>query len=553
MAVERVYDRIPDEAEQLLVNIETSYPHGGLKTYPRRVRTLIYPRQSFTPVTKGTADPVFTNAVLIEEAQMEIGDEALKSLYVAVRRVYDEVPTIAAQEAYNAEISYPYFGDSRFPRTTRTYLVPRTNLGAAVIPSAGLALGGATLAFRKVDRMAGQPEDSYYVVVTVAHDRIPLASEVSELDFLKGFGYTVSRPYGTDDHPRVTWRVPAVKSGFTLTPEYTACPVAGYTGLLLTDETFEADPNNASNVVVVRTYDSLPGPELEAEERERFVSVPEGFIVEKRVETLRQPVKNDATITALESNSPLDVGGTLTQATLAMDSPSTVVLGKGQTRLKLTVGTLTSVEYDEETGRVYNVVREIVPAGTSGSALDGSGNFSTIDALNQKFSIKTTRKATTLGTGGDSISYDTVINYAWPAVLQGVNFFVVEHKTGYLIRYGWDILMKEAYAGPCRATVVESWSPFARPVPTVVHLMPTAIEFDFPMTRNFAIPRCLHPAVTLTEVVGTNHPELAYTVTTKNFQATNYIDWPNSIIASVYQVPYRGGFKMRVTTVYKPS
>lgn len=556
MAVERVYDRVPDEAEQLLVNIETSFPHGGLKAYPRRVRTLIYPRQSFTPITKGTADPVFTNAVLIDESQMEIGDEDLKSLYVAVRRVYDEVPTIAAQESYNAEITYPYFGDTRFPRTTRTYLVPRANLGAAVIPSAGLSLGGATLAFRKVDRLAAQPEDSYYVVVTVAHDRIPLASEVSELDFLKGFGYGVTRPYGADDYPRVTWRVPAVKAGFVLTPEYAACPVVGYTSLQLTDESLEADPNNASNVVVVRVYDTLPGPELEAEERERFVSVPEGFIVEKRVETLRQPVKNNATITALETNAPTDSGGTLTQTTLAMDTPSTVVLGKGQTRLTLTVGPLTSVEFDEETGRLYNVTREIVPAGTAGSALNGGGVFSTVDALNQEYSIKTTRKATTLVDG--EISYDTVVNWGWPAVLTSIRFGVIEYRdreTGlpYFGRGVYDYEMKEGYAGPCRATITETWSSTPQAVPSITPLIPRGMDFDFPLTRRFSVPECLHPSFTVAETVGSNHPELMPIVSSKTFAATNYTDWPASVIASVSQTPYRGGYKMRVMRVYAPS
>jgi hypothetical protein len=70
---------------------------------------------------------------------------------------------------------------------------------------------------------------------------------------------------------------------------------------------------------------------------------------------------------------------------------------------------------------------------------------------------------------------------------------------------------------------------------------------------NFSIPQCLHPAITLSETVGTDHPDLAYAVTSKTFAATNYTDWPTSIVGFANQVPYRGGFKMKVGVVYKPT
>ena len=552
IGVQRIYDKIPTLGEQLIHNVETSYPYAGIKECPRYTRTLIVPIQEFAPVAKGTADPVYTNAKLIEEVQISPGDEITKSLYIAVRRMYDEVATIAQQETYNATVEFPYQGNRSFPRTTRRYVVPRATLASAVIPSSGLNLGGATHAFRREDRFEGQPEDSLYVLVTVAHDRIPALATSGEAAFLYGFGYQITRPYGTDDHPRLTWRIPLVKAGFTLTPEYTTCPITGYTGLLLTDESAEADPDNASNLTLVRVYDSLPGPELENITVDLNNDIPERFVVKRTVEQTRQPVANSATPAAV-AGSPLDLAGTRNRVEVGANGNNQVIYSKGDSVLKLEIDALERWEYDQDTGGVIQVIEEVVPAGTTGTALNSSGVFSEVTPINTVWSVKTTRKATDLGTGDDAISYQSVVNYSWPAVLIGINFFAVEHKNGYLMRYGWDILMKEAYSGPCKALITEQWTVNPVTISGVTYMQPTGIFFDFPMTRNFSIPECLHGAITLNEVVGSSHPTLAPATTNKTFAATNFTDWPNSIIAGVQQAPYRGGYRTRTTLVYKPG
>jgi hypothetical protein len=553
IAVERIYDKIPSMAEQLTWNYERTYPYAGLTTCPRITRTLIMPRADYVEAATETADPVYTDAKLISQEQVEIDDEVSKPLYVVARRVYDEVPSIAAQEAFNAEKTFPYAGDTRFPRTERRYVVPRADVGTAVIPSAGLNLDGATFAFRREDRFQGQMEDSRYVLVTVAHDKIPALGDAGGLDFLKGLGYTVTRPYGTDDHPRVTWRVPSVKAGYTPTAEYTACPIVGYTSLLLTDEQIEAGLDNASNLNLVRVYDSLPGPTLPVETRDRFVDVPEGFVVERRLTRNVQPVKNDAAIATVGTGLPTDVGGTIVSTTLGADGSNKVIYSKGSSSLTLEIGSLSGYDYDEETGKVAEFTQEIVPAGTVGTGLNTlTGTYAEVRPLNQEFSIKTTRKATTLGTGGNAISYGTVVPYSWPAVLTSLRFFEVEAKNGYTLRWGYDATFKEEYSGPCSASVTETWATTAQALPSVTYMRPESMSFDFPMT-SFRLQACLHPAIELTETVGTNHPDLAYAVTTKRFEATNFTNWPASIVASVSQVPYRGGFRMKVVTVNRPE
>jgi len=198
-----------------------------------------------------------SGAKLIYEEEVELPEE-LRSIYHAVQRVYDKVPTIAEQEAFNFEVEYPYLANTTYPRTIRRYVVPRADLSSAVIPSAGLNLNGATLAARKVDRFEGQPEDSLYVLVTTIHDKIPLLSSGTDATFLNSYGYQVTRPYGTDDHSRVEWKIPALKGGYSAAVDYSDCPITGYTSLLLTDETVSANPDNAGTVDVIRVHDIFP-------------------------------------------------------------------------------------------------------------------------------------------------------------------------------------------------------------------------------------------------------------------------------------------------------
>jgi hypothetical protein len=555
IAVQRIYDKVPTVAEQLTHKIETTYPYAGLVACPRRTRTFVISRAEFTGTAKGTVDPVFSSAKLIQEEQVESGDSIIENLYVIVRRVYDEVPTIAEQEAYNSEREFPYQSNANFPRTTRKYVVPRADADTATIPSSGLNLGGATLAFRRVDRFEGQPEDSLYVMVTVAHDRIPnlaTTTPVNEAAFLKGFGYTITRPYGTDDHPRLTWRIPMVKAGFTLTPEYTACPVTGYTSLLLTDEQVEADPNNASNLTLVRVYDTLPGPELESEIREKLAGIPDGFIATRTTETIRQPVKNDATIASV-SGLPNAIGGGVLRTQLGPDGNSIVTHEKGQVKITVVTGPKVYAEYDELTGTIYNITEEIVPAGTAGSGLNpATGLFSTVKQIDQYYAIKTTRRPTALGTGADAISYETVKNWYWPPVLTSLVFYAIERKDGQLYKTGQDMTFQEGYNGPCKAVITDSWSTTPVSAPTLTPMIEKPMNYDF-ATVSVRVPASLHPTISLTETIGSAHPVLHAATITKSFSGTNYTVWPNTILASFDQQPYRGGFRIQSIVIHKPA
>ena len=56
----------------------------------------------------------------------------------------------------------------------------------------------------------------------------------------------------------------------------------------------------------------------------------------------------------------------------------------------------------------------------------------------------------------------------------------------------------------------------------------------------------------VTGTTGTDHPVYSYIGTTWTFLATNYTDWPDSLVISDTQKPFRGGYLRERVTAYKP-
>lgn len=91
--IRRVYanERFNQEAYNYAVKYS-----GEDRDKPIYVRTYTLPRATYQPLTKGTADPVYSNAVLVEETADRIKDDQtdgqLDSLFIKVTRVYETLP-----------------------------------------------------------------------------------------------------------------------------------------------------------------------------------------------------------------------------------------------------------------------------------------------------------------------------------------------------------------------------------------------------------------------------------------------------------------------------
>ena len=117
VVVNRIYDRVPDEAQQELYNWEAVYPTHGRRGYPRYQRKYVLPRNDSAPLKPGTPDRVFPKAKLVKQSESRFNDPLADSLYVLVVRTYEEFdaePVVTDDIELNRDVP------RRFRHRTRT-------------------------------------------------------------------------------------------------------------------------------------------------------------------------------------------------------------------------------------------------------------------------------------------------------------------------------------------------------------------------------------------------------------------------------------------------
>jgi len=161
------------------------------------------------------------------------------------------------------------------------------------------------------------------------------------------------------------------------------------------------------------------------------------------------------------------------------------------------------------------------------------------------------------GTAAEGIvdvgSYETSVNYYWPPVFSTLEFMDWERRDG-----GTDIFPRvefdpEDYRGPCRAEIERTWSKDPQSLLTPDQMLPTPIIYGAPFF-NLNIPACLHEAVQVQ--CDTSNTDATYTLnvgSARTIEATNFTTWPDFIIASDDQEPYKGGYLRTKTKIYKPA
>lgn len=557
-------------------NYEFSYPYAGLKFCPRITRTYIELRSDYEtngPLDKGSPDPAdpleenevplpgddspFIGAKLISEVTKRLRDNRFDAMFVVVQRVYDKVPTEDEQDVYNAEITYPYNSRPEFPRYTRKYVIPRQDALPLATGTADRVYDNAVLITQRRDRFEDSDLDSIYVLVTRVFDEIPDLGDSATLDIFKTFGYRLLRPHGTTATYRIIWSFPISYADFSPEADNAACPITGYTGLELTDEEITPQADSDRIITVVRTYDDLPGVEIDTVTQRVNAGIPEKFIQSSILTETGNRVVNGTAPDAV-SGKPTDLGGATIQSSVAPEQASKIREWKTTIHSDITEATISGEELDPLTGVMIPWSQELVAPGTSGTDIQADGTFSEVTPVNPAYSIKTTRKSTSLA--GSSRTYYTIVNHYWPPVLLSINFNPVDRyiEAGggdtYLERYRIDWQVKDFYNGPCQATVTESWHQTAPSQEVPTQMIPEKVVWEFILTSQ-AIPATLHPAFSIQEIVGSNHPNYPPQSNTKFIDATNYTDWPATIIKSIEVTPFRrgGGFLKRKVVVSKPA
>ena len=154
-------------------------------------------------------------------------------------------------------------------------------------------------------------------------------------------------------------------------------------------------------------------------------------------------------------------------------------------------------------------------------------------------------------TGCAKLRYETVVNYAFPPILQDVQFDTWNLRSGGARTYPRVLYSKGSFRGPCRAVVDISWST-TQPVglPTGKKPAPEPISIQNPLFT-LSIPPTLHEAVNFTVSINSDETwNNTGAIYTKN--ATNVTSWEPHIISSEVK-PFRGGWLMETVTVYPPS
>lgn len=149
-------------------------------------------------------------------------------------------------------------------------------------------------------------------------------------------------------------------------------------------------------------------------------------------------------------------------------------------------------------------------------------------------------------------TYETTVDFTWPAVLASIDIDTWELREGGYQMYTTPLFSKETYSGPCKAVVTEQWHSTAPTRSVTETLLPMPINMATPMI-DLSIGPTLHNNITVELSVGSNHPRYTPTVGSWTYPATNYTSWPASLLVSSKIEPARGGFVKTDVTVYSPS
>ena len=165
--------------------------------------------------------------------------------------------------------------------------------------------------------------------------------------------------------------------------------------------------------------------------------------------------------------------------------------------------------------------------------------------------------------------------YAWPAVLDDTPQMENGNQNG-IIGHTWQrkngggdtvtfpVYRREEYQGPCKTVREKIWrkkkwlmegsgaGEETGGLTKLNPMHPLPIHFVTPLNKT-SVKRTLHKAITLRIHTGNNHPVYNFTAATFVYPATNYTDWPESLVVADTQTFFRGGYLREKITVYPPA
>jgi len=500
------------------------------------------------------------------------------------------------QEDYNGEYSYVYGGDPAYPRITRTYILPRgnneldlgsedpggpvgtagtvkTSTGGSLLTSTGGVVYTSTaptpILVAQWEKRLPQPLDGMYVEVTRVYDVIPgmeTPTDSSGASQADG-GYVVQRPIQNKNWLKLTWNLtlPRETADSYRSDSFSSCPIAGYTNLKLVDEVIKASEENNQVSNITRVYvgkvsgdDSPSAPVIRRRRELPGIMPPSKFLsaVIERTDTEELLRPADASVTSWTPPA-----GYVLMAILVEPDGTDSGRREARTGFYGEIATLTGKQWDENLRDYVDYTVTVMSPADAAAFAEVSGAELTITPLNCYWSQVTIEspRETTLGTS--SRVFYTTVPFTWPAVLippiqiyqvpiRDSNGEVTDSYAQYV-----DYTVKKAWSGICKAKVEIAWQKTNYILSTfdgMEFMRPESIEINWPILR-LSIPATLHAGDEIIGTTGNNHPEYGYVEFSKTIDPTNYLDWPPELITDFSVTPYKGGYRIEKTTVYRPE
>ena len=160
-------------------------------------------------------------------------------------------------------------------------------------------------------------------------------------------------------------------------------------------------------------------------------------------------------------------------------------------------------------------------------------------------------------------TYITYQNFSWPPVLSGIVVDRWTRRDGGADPVEYTKYKRGANSGPTRVQVKIYWKDTPWTIGTtaagsdtelalIKPMHPEPILFQSPIA-SVSVPPTLHERFRIVASTGTEHPVYTYKGTTWTYEATNYTDWPASLVIQDSQKPYRGGYLREKITAFIPE
>jgi len=188
--------------------------------------------------------------------------------------------------------------------------------------------------------------------------------------------------------------------------------------------------------------------------------------------------------------------------------------------------------------------------------VSSSGILRTAQQLSDQWYLLTEQQVVNTGGGSAAaISITRTVNYSWPPVLDDIilNQDVWQLRSGGQRDFPRITYVKGPYSGPCVSTIARTWTKAepATATPSAT-MQPEPISFSTPYF-SVSVPPTLHTSRVFSGTNGTEDETYEYTAYSYTKAATNYPDWPASLIVASEKKPFRGGWLLETVTIFRPD